>query len=111
MVALSEEMDDGFNKPEEVVAKEKDGEDLERAATAQQGSIGKDEELVAVNTAASERLPFSKARCIALVATVGAAPFLSVSCDITVLGPVTDGKRRLSQFKLPSSSYPRSERR
>ena len=72
-------MDDGFKKPEEIVAKEKDGQDLERAMTAQQASVEKDEKLVAVSTAASERLPFSKARCIALVATVGAAPFLSVS--------------------------------
>jgi len=73
-------MDDGFKKPEEIVAKEKDGQDLERAMTAQQASMEKDEKLVAASTAASERLPFSKARCIALVATVGAAPFLSVSC-------------------------------
>ena len=76
-------MDDGFKKPEELVMKEKDERDLERAVTAQQASAGKDEGLVAVNTSASERLPFSKARCIGLVATVGAAPFLSVRNDDT----------------------------
>jgi hypothetical protein len=51
--------------------------DLERVVTAQEE---KDEELVTTNTAASEHLPFSKARCVALVATVAAAPFLSVCC-------------------------------
>jgi hypothetical protein len=35
--------------------------------------------LEAVSTTASERLPFSKARCVALVTTIAAAPFLSVS--------------------------------
>ncbi|KAH4803082.1 hypothetical protein HBH61_178960 [Parastagonospora nodorum] len=38
---------------------------------------GKDNELVAVTTTASERLPFSKMRSIALVAAVSAAPFLT----------------------------------
>ncbi|KAF2023947.1 MFS general substrate transporter [Setomelanomma holmii] len=71
-------MDDGFKKPEELVAKEQNVEDLERAVTAQQEGKEKGEEIVAVGTSASERLPFSKARCIALVATVGAAPFLSL---------------------------------
>jgi hypothetical protein len=56
--------------------------DLERVATAAR-QTGCDEEkeegLVAVSTAASERLPFSKARCVALVGTIAAAPFLSVS--------------------------------
>jgi hypothetical protein len=64
-------MDDGFKKPDDVAAKEKDVENV----------VAKDElnnELVAVNTATSERLPFSKARSVALVATVAAAPFLSV---------------------------------
>lgn len=51
--------------------------DLERVVTAPQ-SVEKDKELVAVDTSASERLPFSKARCIALVATIAAAPILSV---------------------------------
>lgn len=53
--------------------------DLERVVTSQQPVDEKDEELVVVNTTASERLPFSKARCTALVATIAAAPFLSVS--------------------------------
>jgi|TARA_R110002003_G_scaffold25_7_gene1183 hypothetical protein len=79
-------MDDGFKKPEEFLAKEKDGEDLERAVTAPQLGKEKGEELVAVTTSASERLPFSKARCVALVATVGAAPFLSVCANKTQAG-------------------------
>ena len=66
-------MDDGFKKPEEIVAKEKEGHNVE------ENSAEKDEELAPVTTAASERSPLSKARSIALVATVGAAPFLSVS--------------------------------
>ncbi|KAI4908417.1 hypothetical protein J4E90_009042 [Alternaria incomplexa] len=37
----------------------------------------KEHGLVAVDTSASERLPFSKARCVALVTTIAAAPFLS----------------------------------
>ena len=54
--------------------------DLERVATAApQTADEKDGELVAVTTTASERLPFSKARCVALVTTIAAAPFLSVS--------------------------------
>lgn len=67
-------MDDGFKKPEEVVAKEQDDRDVEQAVAKGE----KDEGLVATTTATSENLPFSKARCVALVATVGAAPFLSV---------------------------------
>jgi hypothetical protein len=61
-------MDDGCKKADDVVAKEKD-RDVENA-----------NELVAVNTAASpsEQLLFSKARSVALVATVAAAPFLTV---------------------------------
>lgn len=60
--------------------KELGARDLERVVTAPQlpMAAGKDEELVAVDTAASERLPFSKARCVALVTTIAAAPFLSV---------------------------------
>jgi hypothetical protein len=67
-------MDDGFKRPDDVVTKEKGDRDLEHAADSDE----KDNELVAVTTAASQRLPFSKARCIALVATVAAAPFLTV---------------------------------
>jgi hypothetical protein len=71
-------MDNGFRKPEGVVAKEKEGYDLERAMTAQQQhSAEKRDDLVPVNTTEAERLPFSKARCITLVATIAAAPFLS----------------------------------
>lgn len=55
--------------------------DLERVATRPQTAAGdeKEGELLAVTTTASERLPFSKARCVALVTTIAAAPFLSVS--------------------------------
>jgi hypothetical protein len=64
--------------------------DLERVATAapqESATAAADGEkgalpgtaLVAVSTTASERLPFSKARCVALVTTIAAAPFLSVS--------------------------------
>ena len=63
--------------------------DLERVATAapQESAAAADGEkdalpdtaLEAVSTTASERLPFSKARCVALVTTIAAAPFLSVS--------------------------------
>jgi hypothetical protein len=67
-------MDDGSKKPDGVGAKERDDRDLEHAANSDE----KDNELVAVTTTASQRLPFSKARCIALVATVAAAPFLTV---------------------------------
>jgi hypothetical protein len=67
-------MDDGFKKPDDVVAKDKDGRDVENAVA----HGDKNNELVAVSTAASERMPFSKARTVALVATVAAAPFLSV---------------------------------
>lgn len=52
--------------------------DLERVVTAPQSADEKNDELAEVNTSASERLPFSKARCIALVATIATAPFLSV---------------------------------
>lgn len=64
-------MDDGFKKPDDVVAKEKD---VKKVVAKDEMNNG----LVAVNTATSERLPFSKARSVALVATVAAAPFLSV---------------------------------
>jgi hypothetical protein len=58
--------------------------DLERVVTgthqtADHDNNDKDDGLVAVETTASERLPFSKARCVALVTTIAAAPFLSVS--------------------------------
>lgn len=56
--------------------------DLERVVTAAPQTaddVEKHNGLVAVDTSASERLPFSKARCVALVTTIAAAPFLSVS--------------------------------
>lgn len=66
-------------------AGEKELGDLERVVTAPQlpgaggGGDEKDGDVVRVETAASQRLPFSKARCVALVFTIAAAPFLSVS--------------------------------
>ncbi|KAF1845030.1 MFS general substrate transporter [Cucurbitaria berberidis CBS 394.84] len=58
---------------------EKEIEDLERVVTAPQlPGLGEDENtVVRVATGASERLPFSKARCVALVITIATAPFLS----------------------------------
>jgi len=55
--------------------------DLERVVTSTHKTADdaeKEDGLVAVDTSASERLPFSKARCVALVTTIAAAPFLSV---------------------------------
>lgn len=68
------EMDDGFKKPEEIVAKEQDDRDVERAVAADE----KSQEVVAATPAVPENTPFSKARCTAIVATVACAPFLSV---------------------------------
>src|SRR4051812_257987 len=68
-------MDDGFKSTTiDGIVQEKD---LERVATGAHVAEA-EEELDAVNTAASEHLPFSKARCVALVATIAAAPFLNV---------------------------------
>jgi hypothetical protein len=55
--------------------------DLERVVTATQPPDEKDGDLVMVDTAASQKLPFSKARCVALVAAIAAAPFLSVGAS------------------------------
>lgn len=74
-------MDDGFKRQDEVVAK-----DLERAELAPP-LHEKGEELVAVTTTGTtSELPFSKARCVALVAVVASAPFLSVRDDLCVHG-------------------------
>jgi hypothetical protein len=62
-----------------VFAPEEGVTDLERVVTVPQQLDEKDGELVAVDTAASQKLPFPKARCVALVAAIAAAPFLSVS--------------------------------
>lgn len=69
-------------------ASEKELGELERVVTAPQLPTGeKDEEVVRIETAASQRLPFSKARCVALVTTIAAAPFLSVSSlEVLVMG-------------------------
>lgn len=72
-------MDDGFKRPDEMAQKET--EDVQKDSGAGM-SEGKDslQEVVRMQTGASENgLPFSKARTVALVATVAAAPFLSVS--------------------------------
>lgn len=66
-------MDDGF------FTKDKAALDVEKMA-GEQSVKDYPEEIVRVHTSASEpELPFSKARTVALVATVAAAPFLSVS--------------------------------
>ena len=70
------------NHDEKVFAPEEGVTDLERVVTASQQPDEKDKELVAVDTAASQKLPFSKARCVALVAAIAAAPFLSVSAHM-----------------------------
>lgn len=67
-------MDYGFKKPEEMVAKEQDDRDVEQAVVADE----KSQDVLAATAAVPENLPFSKARCIAIVATVACAPFLSV---------------------------------
>ncbi|KAL1651784.1 hypothetical protein SLS61_005155 [Didymella pomorum] len=69
-------MDDGFKKPVEIVAKDTEVDDAEKRADVHVDKDGT--ELVRTHTSASEPgLPFSKARTVALVATVAAAPFLS----------------------------------
>jgi len=63
--------------------------DLERVMTSPQSASEKDEGIVEVSNSSSsstvpEALPLSKARCVALVTTVAAAPFLSVSNRLSV---------------------------
>lgn len=71
-------MDEGFKKPDEIVKKDYEIDDVEKSADVQIHQDGT--EVVRTQTSASEPgLPFSKARTLALVATVAAAPFLSVS--------------------------------
>lgn len=71
-------MDNGFVAAARAVTDEEE--------TAQDQLVkGGTEEIVRVRTGSSElELPFSKARTVALVATVAAAPFLSVS-SVTVM--------------------------
>lgn len=75
MTLPQKEMVDSHKETNDVVADERD---VEQAAVAQEEPTEKDHELVTVATSASERLPFSKVRCFALVATVAAAPYLTV---------------------------------
>jgi len=71
-------MDDGFKRPDEIVAKDKEVDDVERGTDVQVERDGK--EVVRTQTNVSEPGPLlSKAGTVALVATVAAAPFLSVS--------------------------------
>lgn len=71
-------MDDGFKKPDDVLAKEEEAEDVEKATNGQNVDNKKDE-LTRVETMdPTPELPFSKARTVAMVATVAGAPFLSV---------------------------------
>ncbi|KAL1604165.1 hypothetical protein SLS59_003958 [Nothophoma quercina] len=71
-------MDDGFKKPDDVLAKEEEeAEDVEKATNGQNVDNKKDE-LTRVETMdPTPELPFSKARTVAMVATVAGAPFLS----------------------------------
>ena len=73
-------MDDGFKKPDDVLVKEEEeAEDVEKATNGQNVDNKKDE-LTRVETMdPTPELPFSKARTVAMVATVAGAPFLSVS--------------------------------
>ena len=71
--------------------------DLERVVTATHQTSDdpeKEDGLVAVDTSASERLPFSRARCVALVTTIAAAPFLSVSTP----GQIEEERRTLTDL-------------
>jgi hypothetical protein len=78
-------MGKNIKKPDDVMVKEKGNPDLERALAAEDVSNEKEKELVAIITSASAQLPFSKARSVALIATVAAAPFLSVRYFITYM--------------------------
>lgn len=102
-------MDDGFKRPDSLVVKEKDVKDVEKATGGQVGNNGVDE-VTRVETISSESvLPFSKARTIALVATVAAAPFLSVSYEH--VGSAWHGLTHLNRqwlFKHRLSSCPPS---
>lgn len=72
-------MDDGFG------AKEKAAMDAEKVI-GKQSVEDATEEILRTQTNASEPgLPFSKARTVALVATVAAAPFLSVRVALSHL--------------------------
>ena len=72
-------MNDGFKRPDDLVVGNNEAGDAEKVAGDQTGKDGT-EEIVRVQTSSSESgLPFSRARTVALVATVAAAPFLSVS--------------------------------
>ncbi|KAL6712226.1 hypothetical protein ACN47E_000103 [Coniothyrium glycines] len=74
--------------------------DLERVVTAPKPANEKDADVVAVDTTASEHLPFSKARSVALVATVAAAPFLStMAVQATVIILPTIG----AELDIPTS--------
>lgn len=77
-------MDDNRKQTDHVAVGEDDHRDIEQAVPAQHESDEKDHELVTIATTASERLPFSKVRCFALVATVAAAPYLTVRISHTL---------------------------
>jgi hypothetical protein len=87
--------------------KKMDDRDLEQVAS----SDAKDNQLVAVTTAASQRLPFSKARSIALVATVAAAPFLTVGILAAYDRVDADARYRPSMFRPQSLHFLRSAKR
>lgn len=66
-----------IKKQNNALEKEKDESD---SGQARRTPPGEEQDLGVVTLTTSEELPFSKARCVVLVATVGAAPFLSVRC-------------------------------
>ncbi len=67
-------MDNGFKNTTPDDAMEE--KDLEKVLTAP--ALYGGEDLVAVKSTSSETMPLSKARSVALVATIAAAPFLNV---------------------------------
>jgi hypothetical protein len=71
-------MDDGVKKADEKVIKDAEADDVEKGAHVRVQTGG--EEVARTHTSALHPgLPLSKAKTVALVATVAAAPFLSVS--------------------------------
>ncbi len=69
-------MNDGFKQPK--LSADKEAMDVEKAVEIEVGKDKTDEIARVQTNASNSELPFSKARTVALVATVAAAPFLSV---------------------------------
>jgi hypothetical protein len=72
-------MEKGPKQPDNLVSHDEqrlDNDDVERRGQ----SLQEKNDFLRVVTTESEQLPFSKARCVALVIAIAAAPFLNVSC-------------------------------